>query len=130
MQRTIAGISQTQWCTQVTGLIRHPRTPVRASPAYTSSRERRTRQAQTINTARTQTIQMYDATPSTGSRAMSPRNDWFDTYDRTPTRPVSHSADVQNSRDWSGKIAAATRVAPAAVPIAVSAARHRPVTSR
>jgi hypothetical protein len=67
MQRTSAGSSQTQWCTQVTGLIRQLSTPVRARPPRASAR--RTRQAQRASTARTQAIQAYEATSSIGSRA-------------------------------------------------------------
>ena len=64
------------------------------------------------------------------SRATTPRSDWLETNASSPTRPVFHSASVQNSREASGKSAAATRVAPAPAAIAVNAARQRRVTSR
>ena len=87
----------------------------------------RTRHAQKATTASTSASHSQEG-PS--SRATRPRSDWLDTNARLPTRSVSQSATVQNSRDAAGATAAARSVAAAAVPLATTAARYRRVTSR
>ncbi|BCB78992.1 hypothetical protein Pflav_054020 [Phytohabitans flavus] len=54
----------------------------------------------------------------------------METYESEPTRSVFQSISVQNCRDAFGASAAARSVAPAAVALAVIAARQRRVTSR
>ena len=66
----------------------------------------RTRHAQKTSAASTSTS--HSRRVAASSRATSPRSDWLETNARLPTRSVSHSATVQNSRDAAGATAAAS----------------------
>src|SRR3954469_25870821 len=128
--RTMAGMIHTRWWIHVTGLIRHPRSPVRArapwsSPAADAWRTRYTQYARTSRTSRSHT---YDVAWPRSRRASSPRSDWLEVIHSLPTRLVCHSATVQYTRDGPGATTAANAVAATSVPVAVAAARQRRVT--
>ncbi len=116
----------------MTGLTRHITAPVRASPVASSPTDAATRDrhAQSTSVPATSSSQASVLGLSGSSRATTPRSDWLETKASSPTRPVFHRALVQNSREASGNSAAASTVAAVAVPDAVTAARHRRVTSR
>ena len=56
--------------------------------------------------------------------------DWLVVVSRKPTRDESHINEVKYRQVSLGAIIALIRFAATTVPIAVSAARHRPTTSR
>jgi hypothetical protein len=74
-----AGSSQTRWCTQVIGLIRHAVSPVSANAAVQSptTTARRARTAQTPSTSTTAAA--HTGRPVSPSRARTPCRDWLET---------------------------------------------------
>src|SRR4051794_23617661 len=124
-----AGARRTRKKQKTRGTTTHA-SQTRESTRAVGGRARRTRKNQKPRVTTTHASQTRDSTRSIGSRARKPRSDWLERKDSTPTRLVSHSAEVQNSRVSSGKTMPASRVAPAAVPDATAAARPRLAISR
>ena len=130
---TRAGTTHTRWWVHEIGLTSAAArpvivTPTRSSPARKACTARHSATPSTVRASTAHTTRL--GWPGSARRASSPSRDWFDVLSSRPTRSVCHSVLVQNCHVVRGSTAALTSAAPAKVPAATDAARHRRVSTR